>query len=183
MMKKILILLSLYIVSLSSISQNISNDVLNLERHHCNLRYLGTDDKLDKVALEQILNEEQFSIYEKAKKQHVASIPLWAVTGVTATVSTFCLYTGIRGHIHYNNHPEEYGGQGRPGGTPMYGVFYMFSAIGYGISLVPGIPAAILTIQSHRNLDNIVEAYNANANDVSLNFGATSNGIRLVLKF
>ena len=182
-MRKALALLFLLTVSLSAMSQNLSNDVLNLERHHSNLRYLGTDDKLDKVALEQILNEEQFSIYEKAKKQHVASIPLWAVTGVTATVSTFCLYTGIRGHIHYNNHPEEYGGQGRPGGTPMYGVFYMFSAIGYGISLVPGIPAAILTIQSHRNLDNVVESYNANSNAVSLNFGTTSNGVGLVLKF
>ena len=181
-MKKSLIMFFLLIISLSSISQSLSNDVLNLERHHGNLRYSGTDDKLDKVALEQILNEEQFSIYEKAKKQHVASIPLWAVTGVTATVSTFCLYTGIRGHIYYNNHPEEFGNDVNSG-VPMFPIIYMFSAIGYGISLVPGIPATILTIQSHRNLDNIVESYNANANDVSLNFGATSNGIGLVLKF
>ena len=67
--------------------------------------------------------------------------------------------------------------------TNLYPIFYMFSAIGYGITLIPGIPAAILTIQSHRNLDNIVESYNANANDVSLNFGTTSNGVGLVLKF
>ena len=65
----------------------------------------------------------------------------------------------------------------------MYGVFYIFSAIGYGISLIPAIPATILTIQSHRNLDNIVDSYNANSNDASLNFGATSNGVGLVLKF
>ena len=181
-MKRMLILFCLLIVSLSAISQSLSNDVLNLERHHGNLRYSGTDDKLDKVALEQILNEEQLAIYEKAKKQHVASIPLWAVTGVTATVSTFCLYTGIRDHIYYNNHPEEFGNDVNSG-VPMFPIIYMFSAIGYGISLVPGIPATILTIQSHRNLDNIVESYNANANDVSLNFGATSNGIGLVLKF
>ena len=66
-------------------------------------------------------------------------------------------------------------------------IFYLVGLVVFGVyALVcppPVIPAAILTIQSHRNLDNIVEAYNANANDVSLNFGATSNGIRLVLKF
>lgn len=183
-MRKALTLLFLLTVSLSAMSQNLSNDVMILERYHGNLRYLGTDDKLDKVALEQILNEEQLAIYEKAKKQHVASIPLWAVTGVTATVSTFCLYTGIRGHIYYNHHPEEYGQNGSPViKTNLYPIFYMFSAIGYGITLISGIPAAILTIQSHRNLDNIVESYNANANDVSLNFGTTSNGVGLVLKF
>ena len=182
-MKKILTLLFLLTVSLSSISQNLSNDVLNLERHRGSLRYYGTDEKLDEVSLQQILDEEQFAIYEKARKQHVASIPLWTVTGVTTAASTFLLYLGVHGHIYYNNHPEEFGGQGRPGGTPMYGVFYMFSAIGYGISLIPAIPATILTIQSHRNLDNIVDSYNANSNDASLNIGATSNGVGLVLKF
>ena len=129
-MRKALTLLFLLTVSLSAMSQNLSNDVMILERYHGNLRYLGTDDKLDKVALEQILNDEQFSIYEKAKKQHVASIPLWAVTGVTATVSTFCLYTGIRGHIYYNNHPEEYGQNGSPViKTNLYPIFYMFQQL------------------------------------------------------
>ena len=182
-MKKILTLLFLLTVSLSSISQNLSNDVLILERCHGNIRYLGTDDKLDKVALEQILDEEQFAIYKKARKQHKISTPLWIVTGATAGVSSFLLYEGIRGHIYYNNHPEKFGGQGRPGGTPMFPIFYMFSAIGYGISLIPAIPATILTIQSHRNLDNIVDGYNTNSNDASLNIGATSNGVGLVLKF
>ena len=182
-MKKILTLLFLLIVSLSSISQNLSNDVLNLERRHGNLRYSKTNEKIDMTSAEQIFNEEQFAVYEKAMRQHKVSIPLWCVTGTTAGVSTFLLYEGIRGHIYYNNHPEEFGGQGRPGGTPMYGVFYIFSAIGYGISLIPAIPATILTIQSHRNLDNIVDSYNANSNDASLNFGATSNGVGLVLKF
>ena len=182
-MRKLLVLFSLLIVSLASISQSLPNDVLNLERYHGNLRYLGTDDKLDKVALEQILNEEQFAIYEKARKQNVVSIPLWTVTGITTAASTFFLYLGVHDHIYYNNHPEEFGGQGRPGGTPLFGVFYMFSAIGYGVSLIPAIPATILTIQNHRNLDNIVESYNANSNAVSLNFGTTSNGIGLVLKF
>lgn len=151
-----------------------------LERHCGDLRYCGMKDNLDQEELRQLLDEESYAIYEKARKQHIASIPFWVVTGVTTTVSTLFLYGGIRGHIYYNNHPEKFGVHG---GTPVFGVFYVISAIGYGISLVPGIPATILTIQSHRNLGNIVESYNANSNDVSLNFGATSNGVGLVLKF
>lgn len=182
-MKKLLTLLSLLIVSLSSMSQNLSNDVLNLERHRGSLRYYGTDEKLDEVSLQQILDEEQFAIYEKARKQHVASIPLWTVTGVTTATSTFLLYLGVHGHIYYNNHPEEFGGQGRPGGTPMFPIFYMFSAIGYGVSLLLAIPAAVLTVRSHENLDNLVENYNGKSTYLTLNFGATNNGVGLVLKF
>ena len=182
-MKKILTLLFLLTVSLSSISQNLSNDVLNLERRHGNLRYSKTNEKIDMTSAEQIFNEEQFAVYEKAMRQHKVSIPLWCVTGTTAEVSTFLLYEGIRGHIYYNNHPEEFGGQGRPGGTPMYGVFYMFSAIGYGVSLLPAIPAAVLTIRSHKNLDNLVENYNGKSIDLTLSFGTTNNGVGLVLKF
>ena len=179
-MKKVLLSFCLLIISLSAISQNICNDVKMLERHYGNLRYSGVTEKLDEVALQQILNDEQFAMYEKARKQHVASIPLWCVTGVTATVSTASLAVAISGHIYYNNHPEKFGSCG---GTSLYGVFYIFSAIGYGISLVPGIPATILTIQSHRNLDDVVESYNANSTEVTLSFGATDNGFGLVLKF
>ena len=182
-MKRILTLLFLLTVSLSAMSQNLSNDAMILERYHGNLRYYRTDEKLDKVALQQILDEEQFAIYEKSRKQHKVSTSLWIITGVTTVTSTLFLYEGIRDHIYYNNHPEEFGGQGRPGGTPMFPIFYMFSAIGYGISLIPAIPAMILTIQSHRNLDNVVENYNTKLTDVTLNFGATNNGLGLVLKF
>lgn len=181
-MKKLLILLSMLIVSLSSISQNLSNDVLNLERHRGSLRYYGTDEKLDEVGLQQILNEEQFAIYEKARKQHVASIPLWTVIGVTTAASTFLLYLAVRGHIYYNNHPEEFGDDVNSG-VPMFPIFYMFSAIGYGVSLLPAIPATVLTICSHKNLDDVVEIYNAKLSEVTLNFGTTSNGVGLVLKF
>ena len=179
-MKKVFLSFCLLIISLSAISQNISDEVKMVERHHANLRYSGVTEKLDETALQQILNDEQFAMYEKARKQYVASIPLWCVTGVTAAVSTASLAVGISGHIYYNNHPEKFGSCGS---TPLYGVFYIFSAIGYGISLVPGIPATILTIQSHRNLDDVVESYNSNSTEVSLNFGATNNGVGLVLKF
>ena len=79
-MKKVLLSFCLLIISLSAISQNISNDVKMLERHYGNLRYSGVTEKLDEVALQQILNDEQFAMYEKARKQHGASIPLWCVT-------------------------------------------------------------------------------------------------------
>lgn len=65
-MKKVLLSFCLLIISLSAISQNISNDMKMLERHHANLRYSGVTEKLDEAALEQILNDEQFAIYEKA---------------------------------------------------------------------------------------------------------------------
>ena len=181
-MKRILTLLFLLTVSLSAMSQNLSNDAMILERYHGNLRYYGTDEKLDKVALQQILDEEQFAIYEKSRKQHKVSTSLWIITGVTTVTSTLFLYEGIRDHIYYNNHPEEFGDDVNSG-VPMFPIFYMFSAIGYGISLIPAIPATILTIQSHRNLDNVVENYNTKLTDVTLNFGATNNGLGLVLKF
>lgn len=180
-MRRVLMLFCLLIVSLSSISQNTSNDVLNLERHHGKLRYLETNNKLDKVELQQLLDEEQFAIYEKARKQHVASIPLWTVTGVTTAASTFLLYLGVHGHVYYNNHPELFGCG--TSGVPMFPFFYMFSAMGYGVSLLPAIPAIVLTKRSHKNLDNIVENYNRNSTDVTLNFEPTNDGIGLVLKF
>lgn len=183
-MKRILIVVVMLTMSLSSISQNLSNDVNILERHCGGLRYCGMKDNLTQDDLKQLLDEESYAMYENVRKHHAASIPLWVVTGVTTTVSTLFLYGGVRGHIYFNNHPEEYGYNGSPIiKTPLYQFFYIFSAIGYGMSLVTGIPATILTIQTHRNLDIIVENYNANSNAVSLNFKATSNGIGLVLKF
>ena len=56
-------------------------------------------------------------------------------------------------------------------------------AIGYGVSLLPAIPAAVLTIRSHKNLDNLVENHNGKSIDLTLSFGTTNNGVGLVLKF
>jgi hypothetical protein len=45
------------------------------------------------------------------------------------------------------------------------------------------IPSTILTISSHRKLNAVVDGYNQRSSDMTLNFGATNNGIGLTLNF
>ena len=65
-------------------------------------------------------------------------------------------------------------------GAMLYWVIGGFCVAG---AIMYAIPATILTISSHRNLNAAVDGYNQRSSDVTLNFGATNNGIGLTLNF
>ena len=62
-------------------------------------------------------------------------------------------------------------------------IFYVGGILLSLETMVFAIPSTILTICSNRNLNEVVENYNPKTSDITLNFGATNNGIGLTLKF
>jgi formate-dependent nitrite reductase membrane component NrfD len=64
--------------------------------------------------------------------------------------------------------------------TPVFPILFAISGITMGVSLVPMIPALVLTIDSHARLNRIARNYN---HTVSLFPHLSPNGIGLTLKF
>ena len=65
-----------------------------------------------------------------------------------------------------------------------YAIFYAGGIVLSLSTVTFAIPSTILTICSNNNLNEVVENYNPKtSSDITLNFGATENGIGLMVKF
>ncbi|MCQ2287266.1 MAG: hypothetical protein MJZ76_10425 [Bacteroidales bacterium] len=59
-------------------------------RHGGHLRYEGASDNINKQDLSLLLDENAFSYYTLARREHIAAIPLWGLAGAGfVAASTF----------------------------------------------------------------------------------------------
>lgn len=173
-MKKLSLLITLLIAGLTSFSQSLSNDIHSIEKQCGRLINVSTNEKISDETLMQILDPESFDIYKKARNMHVASIPLWCVSGVCLASTATC-FSIVAYHQTQNDDNTS-----AAVGAVVYTVLGIYSAIA---TVATAIPPTVLTICSNKNFNSVVDDYNSKNNNLSLNFGATNNGIGLVLKF
>lgn len=177
-MKKLLFIIGFIFVSLAVSSQSLSNDVNTIEKRYGKIVNTKTNKKIHKNNLKLLLDEESYRTYIRGRGQHIASISLWCYTGSCAALATTSFIMAHKTmNLPANNEYEE--------SSKSMG-FTIFYAGGILLSLetmVFAIPSTILTICSNRNLNEVVENYNPKTSDITLNFGATNNGIGLTLKF
>lgn len=174
MKKTLLLLITLFITGITSYSQNLSNDINTIEKRYGKLIDVSTDEKISDETLMQILDPESFDLYKKARRMHVASIPLWCVSGACLASTATC-FSIVAYHQTQNDDKAN-----AAVGAVVYTVLGIYSAIATAVAI---IPSTALTICSNKDFNNIVNNYNRRNNNLSLNFGATNNGIGLVLKF
>lgn len=176
-MKKLLFIIGFLFVSLAASSQSLSNDIYTIEKRYGKIVNAETNKKIHKTELQLILDEESYDTYIKARRQHIASIPLWVLTGSGAALSATCFIAAYNINKSIVNESSDLG----------KGISFAFCYVGgimFSISTVTfAIPSTILTICSNKNLNEVVENYNNSTSDITLNFGTTNNGIGLMLKF
>ncbi|WP_373802454.1 hypothetical protein [Bacteroides heparinolyticus] len=150
--------------------------VPDIERWRGGFRQAESKERIGKEALRQALDVDDFSMYEQAHNEHIASIPLWILAGMGAATSVACCGMGIYSKLTFTTDPHH-------PATPPAPIFFAISGIAFGAALLPAIPAFVLTLDSHKKLDAIAGRHNQKPKPVSLNMGFTGNGIGLVLNF
>ena len=186
-MKKSITLLTLLFIAMFSFAQT-SNENITIKKRNGRIINVETNEKLSKLELKSMLDEESYDSYIRGRNRYIASIPFWAATAIEGAFSITYIAMGY--DLKYdciNNHDHQ---QEKENGHDVYcenwngAVLYWaiggFFAAG---ALMYAIPSTILTISSHRNLNAAVEGYNHKSSDVTLNLGATSNGFWLTLNF
>ena len=161
----------LLFVGLIANSQDLSNNINSIEKRCGRLIDTQTNKKISKETLQLLLDEETFDTYKRARCQHIASIPLWTLSGISAGTSA---YFFIMSNQCYNSNSDSALG------------FVVFTILGSAMAIgavTYAIPAALLTIYSNNNLNEVAKDYNRKHNNLNLSFGATNNGIGLVLEF
>lgn len=171
-MKKILLAIALLSIGIILNSQNLSNDIYSIEKQGGKLINSSTDEIISDSTLEQLLEPEYLGFYSKACRQRKAAKTLWYVNGACAVSTVTCFSMMF---YHYYSDATD-------------GPTYAFVCAVLGINsmiatTVTILPPLALTIISNRNLNKVVKGYNQRNNELSLNFGATNNGIGLTLKF
>lgn len=172
MKKCVVLLVWLCAASASSFSQT-QDFTDNIVRHCGNLYYAETGTKLDAYTLSQMLDNNQFDAYKQARREYIASIPLWTMAGAGATVSLGFLFGGLFGDSNSS-------GTGEVGPAGPY--LFVVSGITMGVALLPGITALALTLDSHKKLNNVAENYNK-SNKVTLNVKPVPQGIGVFINF
>ncbi len=169
-MKRICFFCLLFAGAASSL---MAQQSLPMVRHGGHLRYEGASSNIEKQELSLLLDENSFSQYRLARREYIAAIPLWVLSGVgLAAVSTFVGF-GIDADL-YHYDPDS------PVTSP--GPFlYATAGILAGVTLLPFIPALVLTIDSHNKLAHIAKGYNQRK--VSLTPSVSTSGIGFTLKF
>jgi hypothetical protein len=147
----------------------------SLVYHHHNLYDLSTEQKLDKLSLQQILDNENFTVYQQARCEHIASIPLWSLAGASAATSLTFLFVGLHADLTFEQNPDMPTHSAGP-------YFYAMSGITMGAALIPAIPALVLTLDSKKKLENVAENHNK-SNRITFNVKPTPQGIGVFINF
>ena len=186
-MKKSITLLTLLFIAMFSFAQT-SNENITIKKRNGRIINVETNEKLSKLELKSMLDEESYDSYIKGRNRYIASIPLWAATAIEGAFSITYIAMGY--DLKYdciNNHDHQQEKENghdvyceNATGAMLYWVIGGFFAAG---AVMYAIPSTILTISSHRKLNAVVDGYNQRSSDVTLNFGATNNGIGLTLNF
>ena len=129
--------------------------------------------KMDRISLQNTLSSEDFTLYRKARRELIAAIPLWTLSGICLTFATnwFCAMIDLT-YFHVPD-PDA-------GGSLVYLILGGFAL---GVSLITFTPAIVLTLDSYKKLDRVVTSYNQKSYPVSLSFGPTCYGMGITLHF
>ena len=186
-MKKSITLLTLLFIAMFSFAQT-SNENITIKKRNGRIINVETNEKLSKLELKSMLDEESYDSYIRGRNRYIASIPFWAATAVEGAFSITYFSMGnrlkndcINNHDHQQekeNGHDVYCENGT--GAMLYWVIGGFFAAG---AVMYAIPSTILTISSHRKLNAAVDGHNHKSSDLTLNFGATNNGLGVTLKF
>ena len=168
-------LISLFFVMLFSMSFAQSSVQLSSRQGH--LWSTSGNEKLDRISVQQLLDSEHFTLYKQARREYVAAMPLWGLTGagitsavILASIGGYYDNTFVYDPVYHN--------------TNVSFIFYIFSGFTAGVAILSSIPAIVLTVDSQKKLKRIVTEYNTSVNNVTLRFGCVNNGtIGLTLNF
>ena len=147
-----------------------------LMRHQGSLFNTDNGMKMDAYQLSNLLDSHTFDIYRQARREYVASIPLWAMAGAGAATSLTFLFVGLHADMTFEQDPE----------TPTHSAspyYYAISGITMGAALLPFIPALVLTLDSHKKLDNVAATYEKKNNSMTFNIGPTQHGVSAFIRF
>ncbi len=177
-MKKSILLLIMALSSITLYAQNPKNDTTgtfptHLERYYGRLYNGDNGMKMDRTSLQNTLSSEDFTLYRKARRELIAAIPLWTLSGVFLTLATnwYCAMIDLTYfHVPYSD----------AGGSLVY---FILGCSALGMSLITFIPAIILTLDSYKKLDHVASSYNQKSYPVSLSFGPTRHGVGITLNF
>lgn len=168
-------LIPLFFVMLFSMS--FAQSSVQLSSRHGHLWSMSGNEKLDRISVQQLLDSEHFTLYKQARREYVAAMPLWGLTGTGITSAV--IFASIGGY--YDNtfvYDPVYHN------TNVSFIFYIFSGFTAGVAILSSIPAIVLTVDSQKKLKRIVTEYNTSVNNVTLRFGCVNNGtIGLTLNF
>ena len=186
-MKKSITLLTLLFITMFSFAQT-SNENITIKKRNGRIINAVTNERLSKIELKSMLDEESYDSYIRGRNRYIASIPFWAATAVegAGSITSFAIANSLKNDC-INNHDHQQEKENghdiyceNATGAMLYWVIGGFFAAG---AVMYAIPSTILTISSHRKLNAVVDGYNQRSSDVTLNFGATNNGIGLTLNF
>ena len=177
-MKKSILLLIMALSSITLYAQNPKNDTTgtsptHLERFYGRLYNGDNGMKMDRTSLQNTLSFEDFTLYRKARRENVAAIPLWVLSGISLTAATYWVcdliyveYFMVGGPRHFEDLID-----------------MIFGGFCFGVSILEVIPALILTLDSYKKLDRVASSYNQKSYPVSLSFGPTRHGVGITLNF
>lgn len=162
-----------------------SNEVKEIKKTGGSIVNIETGEKLSKYNLKSILDEEAYDNYAKGRKQRIASYTFWGVSTVCAasSITSFTIANTIKNNcINNHDHSEQDGTwmcDDAPGLFTCWAIGGLFAAG----TVIYAIPATVLTITSNKNINEAVDSFNQKTSEVTLNFGATNNGIGFTLNF
>lgn len=186
-MKRIILFIILIIASSWCLSAQDTLDKtheaspVQLERVRGRLCDRETGMKLDNTSLCQILSQDDYALYQKARRKYIAAIPFWAVSGICLGAATYWWYEAISYHVYFKHTTfpyDEY--EFYPVDDIFCGCFCGFAVL---VSIVFFTPAITLTLDSFKKIDRVVSSYNQKTNPISLSFGPTRHGVGITLNF
>lgn len=163
------------LVNVWSIAQETGMDI---ERSCGGFRNAESKEKIDKEYLNQILSPELFTLYSRAHMEYVAAIPFWVLSAIGVSASTVFAVSGVVDAL--NPPPEDYENPVMPAAP----FLFVASGVSLATSLVPLIPAVVLTIDSHHKLDQIATDHNnRKGNPTTVKFGVHDHGFCITFNF
>ena len=110
-----------------------------------------------------------------ARAEYISAIPLWYLTGAIASVACVYIGAGIYAITQWEYDPvvETW---------PSPGPVLLGGSLLLGAAVLM-IPALVLTIDSYKKLNGIVDNYNSSKPSLYLGFGQTDRGVGMTLKF
>lgn len=139
-MKKTLVSIFFFMI----FSMSFAQPPVQLTCRQGSLWLTSGNEKLDKGSVQQLLNSEHFALYKQARREYVAAMPLWGLTGAGITSAVILASVGGYYDYTYVYDPDYHN-------TNISFVFYIFSGFTASVAILSSIPAIILTVDSQKN--------------------------------
>jgi hypothetical protein len=156
-----------------TLGKTLETSPVHLERIRGRLYNGDNGMRMDRTSLQNTLSSEDFTLYRKARRELIAAIPLWVLSGISLTAATYWVcdliyveYFMVGGPRHFEDLID-----------------MIFGGFCFGVSILEVIPALILTLDSYKKLDRVASSYNQKSYPVSLSFGPTRHGVGITLNF